>query len=116
MTEYQGPSQEDYYQSKFVRVGENIYTTPPGNKEIEHIALARQDGITEEIAAQRLSDPKLVDAGIVTVVRDLPKFGGWQIMISGSSVRLALPLIEEARDISVTVFEAKSPGFSVKKV
>lgn len=113
MTRYEGPSlAKDIYSSKFVRVGERIHVTEPGDTGTRHDDLAKKDGILEEIARLQRDDPTALDAGQFTIFTHP---SGNEVTVHQDSSSLRLPMTREARDNTIAEFAKQTPGYTVKK-
>src|SRR5581483_7528132 len=109
MPPYRGPERSNpYYAVKFIRTGSRLFVAKI-NEPIEHRDLARKDGILDQVEQLRLEKPLDVDAGLITVVQDYPRYGGDKIIISGVSSSLAIPTADEAgldaREQTVIIFQ-----------
>lgn len=112
MPPYRGPEKEvPHFESKFVRVGDDIYVDEHGDIFIEHRAIAFKDSVLGELTRLRRQDPTAVDAGFVTIAHG--ETGNNRITINGESFGLHLPEVGEARAKTGILFQQKSPGFEV---
>ncbi len=111
MPPYTSPEKGSHFTSKFVRIGETIITTEPDDIKTRHNDLARAEGILDRLTSEteRKGKDADADAGQYTVF-------GKRILISAVSHNLDLPLSSQARDKSVTVFQAQSEGFEVEQL
>lgn len=107
--EFEGTSQEKQrYGCKFVRVGKRFFVTAPDDFGTQHEALARTDGILEELKELRRLDPTAVDGGVLYV--NSPKK---EIIAYDSSFGLRLPAKDQARTLTVALLQSKFPEYQV---
>ncbi len=88
---------------KFVRFDNSIYI---GEAHELHANIAKKDGVLASLDSAKTSDPRQVDAGLFMT-------SGEMLIVHGNSQGLELPVIPEARVITVTVFQAQSPKHKV---
>lgn len=109
MPPYKSPEAGSNYQAKYIRVRDKIFTTEPEDIKTGHHVLAEQDGILDEIRELFIKAPQELDAGYVTVARDM-------ILIYGNSSMLSLPRLpvkEEARARTIVEFRRQSPHHQI---
>lgn len=71
MTIFQGPdTSRKEYESKFLRFGERIHVTDPGDTESFHSELAEKDGIVFDFIEMQIRDLNEVDGGKLRVQHD----------------------------------------------
>ena len=107
MPPYINPDPETILNSRFVRIGDELYTGK--SIDVLHKDIARIDNLTERIEVQKLADPAQLDAGFVMGI-------GNKIKVSKDSDGLMLPIsryAREAREITLETFRKQSPGKEV---
>jgi hypothetical protein len=111
MVIYQGPNKKrNYYESKFVRAGEVISVTEPGDTFTSHSSIAEEDGVFDDVMRFIQEMPEDVDAGYVSISNELE---GGRILLNYDSFGFGIPKVPEARTNSVKVFQRLSPGYVV---
>ena len=108
MAEYTGPSLEKkYYNAKFIRTRDFLFTTEPGDIHASHETFALAEGILGTIEHLKLLNQ--VDAGYYGVDND-----EHEIALAGDASTLRLPINDEARLETAAAFQRKSPGYTVR--
>lgn len=95
------------FESKFLRVGNEIYITEPDDLETFHYQLAEKHEVLERIKDWKTGNKDEVDGGRIFV-------DGMVIRIGANSTSLGLPLTQKARDITVQKLKRKNPKFSIR--
>lgn len=112
MTRYEAPKENMYYDAKFIRLGDRLFTTRPNDLDTPHAALAFSDGVLDEMNSTITSDPDTVDAGFYHVCTLQKKN---DITVAGNSMGFDLPKTSKARELTITVFQEQSPRCNVEK-
>lgn len=97
------------FESKFVRVGNEIYITEPGDLKTLHVELSKKDKVLERIYELKSQEPNNVDGGIIFVE-------GRIIQVGSHSTSLSLPLTKEARKITLQKLKQSFPDFNIKEL
>lgn len=112
MVEYNGPDKRyEAYSSTFIRVGDKIHVSTPGQPTIPHLKLASDDGLYEGIRNLRKNSSPHVDGGIVEVNNSRNT-----VSVRGISLSFMLPpegIAKEAREETVNLFAAQAKGYAV---
>lgn len=110
---YEGPPSDfegHFIESKFIRIGSDIYTTEFGDTSTLHDSFAYKEKIIEEIDRRKIEEPETVDGGYYTVF----KFDPPQIRVGYDSSSLKIPVDSIARETTIVLFQDKSPGYKVE--
>ena len=99
----------DNFQTKFLRVGNEIYINDPEGVPLLHIELAEKEKILERINRLREQDIEQIDGGMMFVEGRVISFGG-------SSTTLSIPITNQARNITVLNLKKMMPDYSIKDV
>jgi hypothetical protein len=97
----------EQFQSKFIRVGNEVYITSPNDLMTLHIQLAEMHKVLDRIYDWKSGNKDEVDGGEIFV-------DGMVIRIGSHSTSLGLPLTQKARDITVRKLKRKNPKFSIR--
>lgn len=97
------------FQSKFLRVGNEVYVTEANDLKTFHIQLARRDKVLERIEHLKRESKDEVDGGIIFVLGKL-------IQIGSHSTSLSVPLTTRARKITLQKLKYSFPEFNVKEL
>lgn len=99
------------YTSKFVRVGDIIAVTKPGDVDTSHKSLATTDGLLKKIEKLRGTKPNEIDAGTVTF--DRRSLQKPMIILGGVSPTLDVPTDYSARQKTIELFVKNTIGYEV---
>ncbi len=97
------------FESKFLRVGNEVYITDPNDISTFHIELAEKEKVLERIEFFRKGDKDSIDGGRVFVT-------GRTVQIGSASSTLSLPLTNKARRETVKKIKDLYPEFLVKEL
>ncbi len=97
----------EQFQSKFIRVGNEIYITQPNDLTTLHIQLAEMHKVLDRIYDWKTGNKNEVDGGEIFVEGKVIRFGY-------HSTSLGLPLTQKARDITVQRLKKRNPSFSIR--
>lgn len=97
------------FESKFLRVGNEIYLTEPNDIKTAHFELAEKEKVADRIEFFRKNDKDMVDGGRVFVY-------GRSIQIGSASSTLSLPITQKARRETVKRMKDLYPSFLVKEL
>lgn len=97
------------FQSKFLRVGNEVYVTGYDDLRTLHNELAGKDKILERIEHLKRESKDEVDGGIIFV-------SGKLIQIGSHSTSLSIPLTTRARKITLQKLKYSFPEFNVKEL
>lgn len=100
---------EDNFQTKFLRVGNEIFIIGPDEKLSFHIELAKKEKIYARIEDLRTQNPDMLDGGKIYI-------SGRVVRIGDVSTTLSLPLTEKGRKETIQVLKRKYPSFSIKEI
>ena len=96
-------------QTKFLRVGNEIYIIGQEENLKFHIELAKKEKILERIEDFKIQNPDSIDGGVMFIENKLIRIG-----LSSSS--LDIPLTEKARTETLKVLNKHLPEYSIKLV
>lgn len=102
-------SGRDRFQTKFLRVRNEIYIIGPEDKVSYHVELAKENKIYEQIEELREQNPESVDGGKFYI-------DGRVLRVGDVSTTLSLPVSEKARKQTIQVLKHKYPSFSIKEL
>ena len=115
MSIYERPDlSKSSYASKFVRVGDIIAVTDPGDTKTSHKSLAEKDGLLGELKRLKRESPDNVDGGTVIFSHSSPQSP--YIVLNGTSLTLNIPRDEKARQRTMKLFSAITPGCSIRNI
>jgi hypothetical protein len=97
------------FESKFVRVGNEVYITEPNDLKTLHRELAERDKVYERIEFFKAQDKDMIDGGLIFV-------GSKTIQIGSASSSLSIPETNKARRETVKKIKDMYPEFSVKEL
>lgn len=97
----------EHFQSKFIRIGNEVYITSPNDLTTLHSQLAEQHKVLDRIYDWKTGNKNEVDGGEVFVEGKVIRFGS-------HSSGLGLPLTQKARDITVQRLKKRNPSFSIR--
>lgn len=97
------------FQCKFIRVGNEVHISEPGDIDTLHIQLAKKDKILERVENLKRETADEVDGGILFIQ-------GHVIQVGSSSATLSVPLTDRARKITLQKLKHKNPEFHIKEV
>jgi len=97
----------EQFQSKFIRVGNDVFITNPDDLTTLHIQLAELHKVLDRIYDSKTGNKDEVDGGEIFVDRKV-------IRIGSHSTSLGLPLTQKARDITVQKLKKRNPKFSIR--
>jgi len=97
------------FDSKFVRVGNEVYITEANDIRTIHRELAEKHKILDRVYDLKEQNPDNVDGGYIFV-------SGRLIKIAASSTSLSLPLTDEARKNTIKILKRSFPDFSIKEL
>ncbi len=100
---------DEEFECKFIRVGQDVYITDPGDVSTPHSTLAEQSKILEKLESMRESKIDEVDAGLMFV-------SGKSIKIASVSETLNLPEIMMARKMTIERMSRKYNDFQIKEL
>lgn len=100
---------KDSFNAKFIRVGNEIYIIGSQDKLTYHIELAEKHKVLERLNYLKSQNPESVDGGMMFV-------SGPVIRIGSASTTLSVPMVDEARKITVKKLKREYPSFSIKEV
>lgn len=99
----------EQFDSKFVRLGNEIYVTSPNDLTTFHYQLAEEHKIKDKILNLKEQNPDEVDGGIIHV-------SGKIIRFSSASSSLGIPLTKKARALTIQKLEDRFPTYSIKEL
>ena len=97
------------FQSKFVRVGNEIHVTEHDDLSTLHKDLAEKDKILQRVTDLKQQNPEDVDGGILFI-------SGRTIQVGSASSSLSIPTIQKARDLTIQKLKKKRPDYNIKKI
>lgn len=97
------------FESKFVRVRNDLFITDYNDTDTLHINLARKHKLLDKIEDLKSQNPSEIDGGIIFV-------DGKRIQIGSSSTSLELPLTQDARDNTLQKIQRRLPDFNVSEL
>jgi hypothetical protein len=97
------------FESKFLRVGNEIYITQPNDVKTFHVDLAKIEKVLDRIEFFRRDDQDSIDGGRIFVY-------GRTIQIGSASSTLSLPLTQKARRETVKKIKDLYPEFLVQEL
>ena len=100
---------EEKFESKFVRIGNDIYITDPDDLQTLHIQLAEKHNILERVNFLKSNNRDEVDGGIIF-------FSPGVIRIGSASTSLSIPLTNKAREITLVKLKKRMPKYSIREV
>ena len=78
------------FEAKFIRIGNEVYLTAPGDLETLHKELAEKEKVLERIEFFRKQDKDMVDGGLLFI-------NGRTIQLGSASSSLSIPETVKAR-------------------
>ncbi len=97
------------FQSKFVRVGNEIHVTEPDDLSTIHMDMAEKDKILQRALDLKQQNPDDVDGGIIFV-------SGRTIQVGSASTSLSVPITQRARDLTIQKLKRRRPDYNIKEV
>lgn len=97
------------FNSKFLRVGNEVYITDPGDTATLHINLAKKDKIYDRIIELKAQNPNNIDGGLIFI-------SGKVIRIGSASTSLSIPLVDKARKNTINILKKEFPNYSIKEL
>jgi hypothetical protein len=97
------------FQSKFIRIGNDVYITEPDDLKTLHVDLAKSHNIEERIEFLKNNNPNEVDGGLIFIQSTM-------IRIGSASSSLGVPLTNEARAITLEKLKKRIPKYSVREL
>src|SRR3954470_22553288 len=82
------------FESKFLRVGNEVYLTAPNDVKTFHFELAEKEKVADRIEFFRKNDKDAIDGGRIFVY-------GRTVQVGSASTTLSLPLTPKARKETV---------------
>jgi hypothetical protein len=104
MPPYLNPDPETVLNSRFIRIGDELFVGE--SIQFSHKDIAKIDELEARIEQFKKDDPSQLDAGFVMGI-------GHKIKVSRDSDGLMLPILRyanEAREITLETFRRQSPG------
>lgn len=101
---------EEVYDTRFIRVKNDIFISK--GDELYHDELAEKDQIQKTVNELRYTAPDDVDAGFFTVMNNPEKI----IYVAKHSTTLRIPTSENARKITVTLFQQNNPEYKTVSI
>jgi hypothetical protein len=101
--------EDDSFQSKFLRLGNDIYITEPNDLKTYHKELAEKDKILEKVEYLISNNPDEIDGGIIFI-------RGKIISIGMTSSGFQIPKTERARRLTVQRLQKQNPQFSIREL
>lgn len=95
------------FESKFIRIGNDIYITEQNDLKTLHIELAKQHKIDERVEFLKNNNPDEVDGGIIFL-------SGTVLRIGSVSTSLGIPLTNQAREITLEKLKKRIPRYSIR--
>ncbi len=99
----------EHFESKFIRVGNEVYITDPDDVTTPHYKLAEKHKISERIEQLKEQQKDEVDGGLIFIT-------GRIIRIGAASETLEIPLSERARKITIQKLVKQMPDFNIQEV
>ena len=100
---------DEEFESIFIRLGQDVYITEPGDITTPHSVLAEQSKILEKIEQMREGKIDEVDAGLIFI-------SGKTIKIASVSEDLNLPEVVSARKLTIERMRYKYNDFQVREL
>ena len=97
------------FESKFLRVGNEVYITEPNDVKTFHIELAEKEKVLERIEFFRKGEKDAIDGGRIFVF-------GRTVQVGSASSTLSLPLTNKARRETVNKIKDMYPEFLVQEL
>ncbi len=97
------------FESKFLRVGNEVYITLPNDVKTFHSQLAETEKVSDRIEFFRKNDHNSIDGGRIFVY-------GRTIQVGSASTTLSLPLTSKARRETVKKIKDLYPEFLVQEL
>lgn len=97
------------FQTKFIRVGNEIYLVDPNTPSLLHGQLAKKDKLTDRLKDLKTQNPDILDAGMFFLDHKILRIGG-------SSSALNLPLTGQGRKNTIQVLKKLLPSYSIKEL
>ncbi len=100
---------DESFESKFVRVGNDLYITDPNDLTTLHIQLAEKHKILERIYFMKENNQDEIDGGIIF-------FTPGVIRIGSASTSLSIPLTKKARFITLDKLKKRMQRYSIREL
>lgn len=97
------------FQALFIRIGNDVYISEPGETSITHKTFAKKEKILEKIEITRLQSEDEVDGGMIFVNSKL-------IKLASEASSLDIPLTKRAREITLQRLRYQNPSFNISKL
>lgn len=98
----------DNFQSKFLRLGNDIYITEPDDLQTLHRELAEKDKILEKVEYLIGNNPDEIDGGIIFI-------RGKIVAVGLNSSGFNIPKTERARKLTLTRLSKQYPTYSFRE-
>lgn len=99
----------EHFESKFIRVGNDVYITDPDDIATLHYQLAEKHKISERIEQLKEQQKDEVDGGLIFI-------SGRIIRIGAASDSLGIPVTERARRVTLQKLIKQMPDFNIQEV
>lgn len=95
--------------TKFVRVGNDIFIMGPEEDLGFHVDLARREKVLERLEHLKEQDKDNVDGGMIYI-------SGRIVRVGSASTSLGIPLTDKARKLTIKRLQMKYPSLSIKEL
>ncbi len=100
---------DESFESKFIRVGNDVYLTDPNDLRTMHVELAVKHKVLERVDYLKSNNPDEIDGGIIF-------FTPGVVRVGSASTSLSVPLTNRARMITLDKLKKRMQRYSVREV